>query len=165
MLKMIAKTAVAALSLALAAQASNAHAASGVSAPKPSVAQPAAKPLSLSNTTWGNVSYNQATRQSGGVSSGSVSKLTYNSNGTFTDVVRTFGGNGSIGSGGSVIISGQYKQLSSSEVQLKETSDVVCVVFCTSKPTSLIGKTFDANLTPVSPGVVQSLGVDWTQLK
>jgi hypothetical protein len=130
------------------------------------IAPASATPTTFGSGVWQSVvstSVNPVT----GLHASTLSRMVFSPNGMFTDYIVTEGGTGlgagQTGAGGLVIITGKDKMLGKSAIQLTETSEKICTgLGCSSYPTSLIGKTFTGQVSPVSGGVSIGGGAKWT---
>jgi hypothetical protein len=130
------------------------------------IAPAGATPATFGSGTWQSVvstSVNPVT----GLHASTLSRIVFSPNWMFIDYIVTEGGTGlgagQTGAGGLVIITGKDKMLGKSAIQLTETSEKICTgLGCSSYPTSLIGKTFTEQVSPVSGGVSIGGGAKWT---
>jgi hypothetical protein len=140
----------------------------GLSALSTADAASAFKPTNFGVGVWRSVTATTRNPVTG-VSSSDLQRLTFGTNGRYTDVIVVEGGNGlspgHTGVGGIIEITGTYKVLSATSLRIAETSETLCALYCEPYPTSAIGKTFTETVTKDSPGVVTGMGgLKWTEI-
>jgi hypothetical protein len=101
-----------------------------------------------------------------GVWSSDVQYLSFaKTGGTFSEEIVSQGGNGTTGAGGIELITGNFKLLNSTSMDITETSARICVLYCQNIANSPIGETFVDHFTQVSPTVVDGAGgLTWTEI-